>query len=131
MVEAPFGKNYSDIKEAPLEINNALKSELKRKIIRTLAKGKKYLSVISKDTDEHVAKVKYHLSDLERLGIVATMRLTREKFFMLTDLGRWCLRAIDIYYPTGFYGAIKNLVNKKSLKPLEPKRKLISDINSN
>lgn len=113
-------KKYADIKEAPLEINNLLRDELKRKIIRSLSREKKYLSAIASEVGAHVAKTKYHLAELERLGIVAPMRLTREKFFVLTDKGRWCLKAIDKYYPENF---LKSMLKRfpKNLKAMTPK----------
>ncbi|TAL47387.1 ArsR family transcriptional regulator [archaeon] len=116
------GKKYVDIKEAPLEINNALKDETKRKIIRTLRHEKKYLTVISNDTGSPVAKVKYHLKDLERLGIVTTMQLTREKFFILTERGNWCLEAIDNYYPSGLISALRSGFRKTQLRPMPVKK---------
>lgn len=117
----PKKNKYSDIKEAPLIINNVLKDESKRKIIRSLRSEKKYLTIIAKDVDASVAKVKYHLNELNKLEIVNTMTLTREKFFMLTETGRWCLKAIDIYYPENFYASAKIRFSKRKLKPLPTK----------
>ncbi len=94
-----FSGRYVDIKEAPLYINNTLKDETKRKIIRTLKKEKKYLTLIAKEVGESVAKTKYHLQELEKIGIIGSMKLTREKFFLLTKKGRWCLKAVYLYYP--------------------------------
>ena len=104
---------YVDIKEAPLHINNALKDDTKRRIIRSLKTEKKYLTVIAKQIGESVAKAKYHLAELERLGLVDAMQLSRERFFILTEKGRWCLKAIDFYYP-------KNNLNRlmKTLRPV-------------
>ncbi len=114
---------YVDIKEAPLEINNALKDESKRKIIRSLRSEKKYLTVIARETNNSVAKIKYHLKELQRLGIVNSMVLTREKFFVLTELGRWCLRAIDFYYPISFWYELKSKFKKQVIKPFTSKKR--------
>jgi len=94
-----FSERYVDVKEAPLHINNALKDKTKRDIIRSLRREKKYLTLIAKEIEDSVAKTKYHLYELEKLGIIASMKLTREKFFLLTERGKLCLRAIHIYYP--------------------------------
>jgi len=105
-----FSKKYVDIKEVPLHINNALKDKTKRDIIRSLSREKKYLTLIAKETQESVAKTKYHLHELEKLGIIASMKLTREKFFLLTDRGKMCLKAIYLYYPRkNFEKFISNL----------------------
>ena len=94
-----FSGKYVDIKEAPLKINNTLKDETKRRIIRSLKKEKKYLTLIAKEIDESVAKTKYHLQELEKVGIIGSMKLTREKFFLLTKKGQLCLDALYLYYP--------------------------------
>lgn len=107
---------YTDIKEAPLHINNALKDKTKRKILRSLEKEKKYLTVIAEEIGESVAKVKYHLAELERLGLVAAMQLSREKFFVLTERGKWCVRAIDYYYPRSSLQRIINITKHVNLK---------------
>jgi len=94
-----FSGRYVDVKEAPLHINNTLRDETKRRIIKSLKKEKKYLTLIAKEIGESVAKTKYHLQELEKVGITGSMKLTREKFFLLTKKGEWCLNAIYIYYP--------------------------------
>ena len=94
-----FGDRYVDIKEAPLEINNALKDRTKRRIVRSLKNEKKYLTLIANEIGESVAKTKYHLKEMERLGIITSMKLTRENFFLLTDRGVMCLKALQVYYP--------------------------------
>ncbi len=110
---------YVDVKEAPLEVNNALKDATKRKIIRSLRHEKKYLTVIAQEVGDSVAKIKYHLKELHRLNIVNSMVLTREKFFILTDLGKWCLRAIEVYYPITFFEKFRSRIRKKTLKPFK------------
>jgi predicted transcriptional regulator len=107
---------YTDIKEAPLHINNALKDETKRKILRSLKTEKKYLTVIAGEIGESVAKAKYHLAELERLGLVDAMQLSREKFFVLTEKGRWCVRAIDHYYPKNYLQRVMNKTRSVNLK---------------
>jgi predicted transcriptional regulator len=94
-----FSGKYVDIKEAPLSINNTLKDDNKRKIILSLRREKKYLTLIANEIGQSVAKTKYHLQQLENAGIIGSMKLTREKFFMLTRKGQWCIDAIHIYYP--------------------------------
>ena len=94
-----FSGKYVDIKEAPISINNTLKDDNKRKIIRSLRREKKYLTLIANEVGQSVAKTKYHLQQLEKAGIIGSMKLTREKFFMLTRKGQWCLDAVHIYYP--------------------------------
>jgi len=94
-----FSGRYVDVKEAPLYINNTLKDATKRNIIRTLRKEKKYLTLVAREVGESVAKTKYHLQELEKVGIIGSMKLTREKFFLLTKKGSWCLKAIYLYYP--------------------------------
>ncbi len=64
-----------------------------------MKKEKKYLTLIAKEVGESVAKTKYHLQELEKIGIIGSMKLTREKFFLLTKKGRWCLKAVYLYYP--------------------------------
>lgn len=115
---------YADIKEAPLHINNALKDGTKRRIMRSLKTEKKYLTVIAREVGDSVAKTKYHLAELERLGLVAAMQLTREKFFMLTKKGRWCLKAIDVYYPRNNLEKILYRIKPSELKWKETQPKI-------
>jgi len=119
-----FLERYVDVKEVPLHINNALKDKTKRDIIRSLKREKKYLTLIAKEIDESVAKTKYHLHELEKLGIIASMKLTREKFFLLTEKGRWCLKAIYIYYPRNNFERFRNTLKQGQLKWREPHIKL-------
>jgi predicted transcriptional regulator len=81
--EKNFSRKYVDVKEAPLQINNTLKDGNKRLIIRSLKREKKYLTLIAREVGESVAKTKYHLQELEKVGIIGSMKLTREKFFSL------------------------------------------------
>ena len=69
---------------------------------------KKYLTLIAKEINESVAKTKYHLQEMEKLGIIASMKLTREKFFLLTDRGLMCLKALYVYYPKNNLEKIMN-----------------------
>ena len=107
---------YVDVKEAPLYINNTLKDEVKRDIIKSLKKEKKYLTLIAKDIGESVAKTKYHLQELEKIGIIGSMKLTREKFFLLTKKGDLCLKAIYLYYPKNNFEKIINSLRIGKLK---------------
>ena len=111
-----FSGRYVDVKEAPLHINNTLKDETKRLIIKSLRKEKKYLTLIAKEIGESVAKTKYHLEELEKVGIIGSMKLTREKFFLLTKKGEWCLKAIYIYYPKNNVEKILNSLRIGELK---------------
>jgi len=96
-------KNYSkkivEMKQAPLDISNLLKDGVKRHIIRTLRKERKYVSAISKEIGENAPRTTYHLKQLERYGLVKSFKLTRESYFSLTKKGYWCLNVIDFYYP--------------------------------
>ena len=103
-----YESKYVDIKEAPLEINNALKDKTKRDIIRSLRSEKKYLTLIAKEIGESVAKTKYHLKEMEKLGIITSMKLTRENFFLLTDTGAMCLKALRVYYPKNRFERLIN-----------------------
>lgn len=118
-----FSKKYVDIKEAPLQINNVLKDETKRDIIRSLRKEKKYLTLIAKETNSSVAKTMYHLKELEKVDIIASMKLTREKFFLLTDRGMMCLKALYIYYPKNNFEKIFNRLKYGQLNWKEGKGK--------
>jgi DNA-binding MarR family transcriptional regulator len=111
-----FTEKYVDIKEAPLEINNALKDKTKRNIIRSLQKEKKYLTLIAKEIGESVAKAKYHLKEMEKLGIITSMKLTRENFFLLTDKGIMCLNAIKVYYPKNNFERLINSAKYRRIK---------------
>ncbi len=111
-----FSGRYVDVKEAPLYINNTLKDKTKRDIIRVLKKEKKYLTLIAKEIGESVAKTKYHLEELEKIGIIGSMKLTREKFFLLTKKGEWCLKAIYLYYPKNNFEKIINSLKIGKLK---------------
>jgi hypothetical protein len=111
-----FSGRYVDVKEAPLHINNTLKDETKRLIVRSLKREKKYLTLIAKEIGESVAKTKYHLQELENVGIIGSMKLTREKFFLLTKKGAWCLNAIYIYYPKNNLEKILNSLKIGKLK---------------
>jgi len=117
-----FSRRYVDVKEAPLHINNVLKDETKRLIIRSLKKEKKYLTLIAKEIGESVAKTKYHLQELEKVGIIGSMKLTREKFFLLTSKGQLCLKAIYIYYPKNNF---EKLINSLKIGKLKWDKKLI------
>ena len=117
-----FSRRYVDVKEAPLNINNTLKDETKRLIIRSLKKEKKYLTLIAKEIDESVAKTKYHLQELEKVGIIGSMKLTREKFFLLTPKGDWCLKAIYMYYPRN---NIEKIINSLKIGQLKWDKKMI------
>jgi hypothetical protein len=118
-----FTKKYVDVKEVPLHINNSLKDKTKRDIIRSLHSEKKYLTLIAKETQDSVAKTKYHLNELEKLGIIASMKLTREKFFLLTDRGKLCLRAIYEYYPKNNFEKIMNRIMYGRFEWKEKKRR--------
>ena len=111
-----FSGRYVDVKEAPLYINNTLKDRTKRDIIKSLKKEKKYLTLIAKEIGESVAKTKYHLQELEKIGIIGSMKLTREKFFLLTKKGTWCLKAIYVYYPKNNFEKIINSLRIGKLK---------------
>jgi hypothetical protein len=111
-----FSGKYVDVKEAPLNINNILKDETKRMIIKSLKREKKYLTLIAEEIGESVAKTKYHLQELEKVGIIGSMKLTREKFFLLTKKGEWCLNAIYIYYPKNNFEKIMNSLKIGNLK---------------
>lgn len=117
-----FSRRYVDVKEAPLHINNTLKDETKRNIIRSLKKEKKYLTLIAKETGESVAKTKYHLQELEKIGIIGSMKLTREKFFLLTRRGELCLKAIYLYYPKN---NLEKLINSLKIGKFKWNKKLI------
>ncbi|OGI12277.1 hypothetical protein A3K64_03055 [Candidatus Micrarchaeota archaeon RBG_16_36_9] len=117
-----FSRRYVDVKEAPLHINNTLKDETKRLIIRSLKKEKKYLTFIAKEIGESVAKTKYHLQELEKVGIIGSMKLTREKFFLLTTKGEWCLKAIYIYYPKN---NLEKIINSLRIGELKWDKKMI------
>lgn len=96
-------KNYSGIinemKEAPLGISNLLKDGVKRRIIKTLRKQRKYVSAISKEINENAPRTRYHLKQLEKAGLVKSFKLAREAYFSLTKKGNWCLSVINYYYP--------------------------------
>ncbi len=111
-----FSGRYVDVKEAPLQINNTLKDKTKRDIIKSLKKEKKYLTLIAKEIGESVAKTKYHLEELEKVGIIGSMKLTREKFFLLTEKGKWCLNAVYLYYPKDNFENIINSLRIGELK---------------
>ncbi len=111
-----FSGRYVDVKEAPLNINNILKDQTKRLIIKSLKREKKYLTLIAKDIGESVAKTKYHLQELEKVGIIGSMKLTREKFFLLTKKGELCLRAIYVYYPKNNLERMTNSLKTGNLK---------------
>jgi len=117
-----FSRRYVDVKEAPLHINNTLKDETKRHIIRSLKKEKKYLTLIAKEIGESVAKTKYHLQELEKVGIIGSMKLTREKFFLLTTKGEWCLKAVYIYYPKN---NLEKIINSLRIGKLKWDKKMI------
>jgi len=107
---------YVDVKEAPLYINNMLKDGTKRLILRSLKEEKKYLTLIAKEIGGSVAKTKYHLQELEKIGIIGSMKLTREKFFLLTGKGEWCLTAIYKYYPKNNFEKMLNSIRTGELK---------------
>lgn len=111
-----FSGRYVDVKEASLQINNTLKDKTKRDIIKSLKKEKKYLTLIAKGIGESVAKTKYHLEELEKVGIIGSMKLTREKFFLLTEKGKWCLNAVYLYYPKDNFENIINSLRIGELK---------------
>ena len=111
-----FSGRYVDVKEAPLYVNNTLKDKTKRDIIRSLRKEKKYLTLVAREIGESVAKTKYHLQELEKVGIIGSMKLTREKFFLLTEKGKWCLKAIYLYYPKHNFEKLINSLRIGKLK---------------
>ena len=117
-----FSRRYVDVKEAPLHINNTLKDETKRNIIKSLKKEKKYLTLIAKEIGESVAKTKYHLQELEKVGIIGSMKLTREKFFLLTEKGKLSLNAIYIYYPKNNF---EKMINSIKIGKLKWNKKLV------
>lgn len=125
-----FSEKYVDVKEAPLDINNALKDKTKRDIIRSLRKEKKYLTLIANEINSSVAKTMYHLKELEKLGIIASMKLTREKFFLLTDRGMMCLKALYIYYPKNNFEKIFNRLKYGKLNWKEKGRRASRKKNS-
>jgi len=94
-----FGKAI-EIKEAPLNISNLLRDHVKRQIIRTLKKQRKYLSSISKEINENAPRTRYHLKQIEKASLVKSFKLARETYFSLTKKGQWCLGAMNFYYPS-------------------------------
>ncbi len=88
-----------EIQEAPLNISNLLRDPIKRSILRTLKEEKKYVSLISKNIGENAPRTSYHLKQLENAGLLKSFKLTREAYFTLTNKGRWCIDAINFYYP--------------------------------
>jgi predicted transcriptional regulator len=125
-----FSEKYVDVKEAPLQINNALKDKTKRDIIRSLRKEKKYLTLIAREINDSVAKTMYHLQELEKLDIIASMKLTREKFFLLTDRGMMCLKALYMYYPKNNFEKIFNRLKYRQFIWKEKSRKVSKKQNS-
>lgn len=97
-------KNYSakmiEIKEAPIEINNLLRDSVKRNILRSLSKEKKYMTAIAEEINENAPRLRYHLKQLEKANILKSFKLARESYFTLSKKGQWCLDAINYYYPT-------------------------------
>ena len=96
-------KNYAgvviEMKEAPIGISNLLKDGVKRQIIGTLRKQRKYVSAISKEINENAPRTRYHLKQLEKAGLVKSFKLAREAYFSLTKKGQWCLNVANYYYP--------------------------------
>ena len=95
-----YERKIVEIKEGPLEVSNLLRDVVKRQIIRSLSKEKKYVSAISKEINENAPITRYHLKQLEKANLVKSFKLAREAYFSLTDKGRWSLEAINYYYPT-------------------------------
>ncbi len=88
-----------EIKEAPLGINNLMKDPVKRAIVRSLKKERKYMSAISREINQNAPMLRYHLKQLEKASILKSFKLARESYFSLTKEGKWCLDAINYYYP--------------------------------
>jgi len=107
-----YERKIIEIKEAPLNISNLLKDNVKRQILRTLRRERKYVSAISKEIGENAPRTRYHLQQLEKAGLVKFFKLTREAYFSLTKKGRWTLNAINYYYPTTNLNFILGRLNK-------------------
>jgi DNA-binding transcriptional ArsR family regulator len=107
-----YGVKIIEIKEAPLEISNLLRDGVKRQILRSLEKERKYVSIVSKEIGENAPRTRYHLKQLEKAGLVKSFKLAREAYFFLTKKGKWSVDAINYYYPTTNLQFIKSRLNK-------------------
>lgn len=107
-----YSGKISEMKEAPLDISNLLKDHVKRKIIRTLRKERKYVSAISREIHEDAPRTRYHLKQLEKSGLIKSFKLARESYFSLTKKGLWCLNTLEYYYPTTNLQFIKTRFRK-------------------
>ncbi len=107
-----YGEKIIELKEAPLNISNLLKDVVKRRIIRCLSKERKYVSAISREINENAPRTRYHLKQLEKGGLVTSFQLAREVYFTLTKKGKWCVEAINYYYPTTNFQWILSRLNK-------------------
>ena len=97
-----------------MDISNLLKDVVKRNIIRTLRRERKYVSAISKEIGQNAPRTTYHLKQLEKYGLVKSFKLTRESYFSLTKKGVWCLDVIDYYYPKTNLQFLITRINKLS-----------------
>lgn len=115
-----------EIKEAGVELNNLLKDAVKRNILRALSKERKYMTAISREIGENAPRMRYHLKQLEKAGLVRSFKLAREAYYSLTDKGRWSLGAINYYYPTTnsqlISGRIRRVAGVFKMKKFVPRR---------
>ena len=116
-----YGEKIIEIKEAPLEISNLLKDSKKRQILRSLQKEKKYVSAISNEINDNAPRIRYHLKQLEKAGLVKSFKLAREAYFFVTKKGVWGVDAINYYYPETNWQLIVSRL-KKILGIFEIKR---------
>ncbi|HKZ45236.1 MAG TPA: helix-turn-helix domain-containing protein [archaeon] len=104
--------NYKDriieIKEAPIGINNILRDPIKRGILKILKKDKKYLSRIAMELGLNPARARFHLKQLENFRLLSSYKLARESYYSLTKKGKWCLDAVQKYYPETVFNKIKS-----------------------
>lgn len=96
-----------EIKEAPIGINNLLKDSIKRSILKALKREKKYLSRVAMEIGMNPARARFHLKQLESFGLLTSYKLTRESYYSLTDKGKWCIRALEKYYPETTFRKIR------------------------
>ena len=100
-----------EIKEAPVGVNNLLRDKIKREILLSLVKNKKYVSRIGREVGSDPARTRHHVKALEHFGLVKTIKLTREAYYTLTEKGMWCIKAIRKYYPKNVFAWIVSRVS--------------------
>lgn len=115
---------------APSEVSDCLKTISKNRlinvnIIRFLGRTSRkpnQSEIVKHVNDSGInltsTRIREIAGDLEKIGLVASLRGTHEREYTLTKKGQWCFLAVEYYFPkrNGLF-VLRNEILQKALQP--------------